>query len=48
MPDRTPSGDDIALCHRLRQCADLIGVDILDSLIIGGDGRYFSFRESGR
>ncbi|HUQ98800.1 MAG TPA: DNA repair protein RadC [Gemmatimonadaceae bacterium] len=45
--DPTPSSDDISLCHRLRECADLIGVELLDFLIIG-DGRYYSFKESGR
>jgi DNA repair protein RadC len=45
--DPTPSRDDCALLERLRQIADLIGIDLLDSIIIG-DNRYFSFRESGR
>ena len=45
--DPTPSADDVALCHRLRAAAEVIGVDILDFLIIG-DGRYYSFKEAGR
>ena len=44
--DPTPSADDIVLCMRLRQCADLIGVDLLDFVIVG-DGRYHSFKEAG-
>jgi DNA repair protein RadC len=44
--DPTPSADDIALNGRLRRCAELIGVDLLDFLIVG-DGRAFSFKESG-
>lgn len=46
--DPTPSTDDIALCGRLRQAADLIGIELLDFLIIGDEDRYHSFRESGR
>ena len=44
--DPTPSADDVALCARLRRCADLIGVDLLDFVIVG-DGRSFSFKEAG-
>jgi DNA repair protein RadC len=46
--DLTPSPDDTALCYRLRQAGDLIGVDLIDFLIIGCDTRYFSFKEAGR
>jgi DNA repair protein RadC len=45
--DPSPSRDDCTLLDRLRQAADLVGIDLLDSIIIG-DGRYFSFRDSGR
>lgn len=45
--DPTPSADDVALCMRLRQCAQMLGIDLVDFLIIG-DGRYFSFTEAGR
>ena len=44
--DPTPSADDIALCARLRRCADLIGIDLLDFVIVG-DARSFSFKEAG-
>lgn len=44
--DPTPSADDVALCMRLRRCAELIGVDLLDFLIVG-DGQSFSFKEAG-
>ena len=44
--DPAPSADDVALCMRLRRCAELIGVDLLDFMIIG-DGRSFSFKEAG-
>ena len=45
--DPNPSADDVALCTRLRQAAEIIGIDLLDFVIIG-DGRYYSFREMGR
>jgi DNA repair protein RadC len=45
--DPRPSGDDLALCSRLRQVAELIGIDLLDFMIIG-DGRHYSSREAGR
>jgi DNA repair protein RadC len=44
--DSTPSADDVKLCARLRRCAELIGVDVLDFVIVG-DGRAFSFKEAG-
>jgi DNA repair protein RadC len=45
--DPTPSLEDLALCHRLRQCAEILGIGLLDFLVIG-DGRYYSFQEQGR
>ena len=45
--DPTPSPDDFTVCNRLRQAAELMGIDLLDFLIIG-DGRYHSFREAGQ
>jgi DNA repair protein RadC len=44
--DPLPSPDDTLLCRRLRQCAEMIGVDLLDFMIIG-DGRHFSFKDAG-
>lgn len=43
--DCTPSTDDIKTTKRLKECADMIGVTLLDH-IITGDG-YISLRESG-
>lgn len=45
--DPTPSADDVALCCRLQQASNLIGIELIDFLIIG-DGRYYSFKEAGR
>ena len=41
-----PSLDDVAIARRIAQGADLLNLNFLDSLIIG-DGRYYSFSESG-
>ena len=45
--DPTPSADDARLTVRLAQAADVLDIPLLDHLIVGEDGRYFSFRESG-
>ena len=48
--DPTPSGEDRALCERLRQAGELLGVTLLDFVIVTDptEGfRYYSFQESG-
>lgn len=45
--DPTPSPDDARLTLRLAQAADILDMPLLDHLIVGDDGRYFSFREAG-
>ena len=45
--DPTPSPDDARLTVRLAQAADVLDMPLLDHLIVGDVGRYFSFRESG-
>ncbi len=44
--DCSPSNDDAIITKRVASAGDLIGVVLLDHLIVGGGGRYFSFRES--
>jgi len=46
--DPTPSPEDAALTDRLRDAGHLLGIDLLDHIVIGTNGRYFSFREAGR
>jgi DNA repair protein RadC len=46
--DPTPSPDDTILRQRLRAAADIIGIELVDFLIIGDGGRYYSFTEGGR
>ena len=47
VPDPTPSHDDARLTIRLVQAADLLDMPLLDHLIVGDTGRYYSFREAG-
>ena len=44
--DPTPSPDDARLTARLAQAADVLDMPLLDHLIVGDGGRYFSFREA--
>lgn len=46
--DPTPSPDDVILCARLRHAAEILGIDLLDFVIIGDGGRYYSFTEATR
>ena len=46
--DPDPSADDVSLTDHLSQAGKLLGVELIDHIIIGHDGRYYSFREGGR
>ena len=46
--DPTPSAEDATLTRRLCQAGELLGIELLDHLVTGHDGRYVSFRELGR
>ena len=45
--DPTPSQDDARLTIRLVHAADVLDMPLLDHLIVGDAGRYYSFREAG-
>lgn len=45
--DPAPSADDARLTDRLAHAADVIDIPLLDHVIVGSDGRYYSFREAG-
>jgi DNA repair protein RadC len=45
--DERPSSDDAALTSRLCAAGRLIGVTVLDHIIIGHDGRFFSCHQHG-
>jgi DNA repair protein RadC len=44
--DPQPSAEDIRITRRLKECGDLLGINVLDHIVIG-EGQYFSFVESG-
>ena len=44
--DPTPSPDDIAITRELAQAGKLLGIDLLDHVVIGGN-RFSSFKDRG-
>lgn len=45
--DPTPSSDDIAVMKRIRDAGKILGIEMVDSLVIGEGERFVSFREKG-
>ena len=45
--DPSPSPDDRELTRRLAAAGTVIGVAVLDHIIVGHGGRFFSFKEAG-
>jgi len=45
--DPFPSQEDIEVSGRLVSAGKLLGIELLDHLIIGGEGRFVSMREGG-
>lgn len=45
--DPIPSPDDIALTERVNRASEIIGIPLLDHVILGSKGRYFSFLDKG-
>lgn len=45
VPD--PSGADRVVTKRCLEAGKIIGIELLDHIIVGDEGKYFSFRESG-
>ena len=46
--DPTPSEDDVALTTRLAAASLTLDFSLLDHLIVGESGQYYSFRAAGR
>ena len=44
--DPTPSREDIELTGRLKQSAEIMGVDLLDHLVVAPGGRHISMKEA--
>lgn len=43
-----PSGEDIAVTKRLKECGELFDISLVDHIIVGGEtGEMFSFRKEG-
>ena len=45
--DPQPSKEDRAITQRLVDAGKLLGINVLDHIIIGSAGRYFSFADEG-
>ena len=45
--DTRPSQEDILLTKRLFQAGEVLGINVLDHVIIGSEGKYFSFSDNG-
>lgn len=46
--DPTPSPNDIELTRRLVAAGTVMGIEVLDHIVIGDEGRYCSFKELGQ
>jgi DNA repair protein RadC len=44
--DPSPSREDIEITKRLKDCGELLGIEVMDHLIIG-DGKFISLKEKG-
>ncbi|RLY65390.1 hypothetical protein D9V09_13255, partial [Staphylococcus epidermidis] len=44
--DVTPSKEDITTTYRLKECGDILGINLLDHIIIG-DNKFTSLVEAG-
>ena len=42
-----PSKEDISITHRLKEAGKLIGIELVDHIIIGSEGKYCSLKEKG-
>jgi DNA repair protein RadC len=45
--DPQPSQEDRVLTKRLKEAGDLLGINLLDHVVLGCEGRYFSFADAG-
>lgn len=45
--DTTPSREDKEIVKRLAEVGKILGIEVLDSLVIGDDGDFVSFKEQG-
>lgn len=45
--DPTPSREDIEITERLKEAGEILGIEVLDHIIIGDNGRFVSFKARG-
>ena len=45
--DPSPSQPDISTTERVKNAGQILGIEIIDHVIIGKEGRYFSFLDGG-
>jgi len=45
--DPAPSREDIEVTHRLAEAGDILGINVIDHIVIGCEGRYVSLKARG-
>ena len=45
--DPEPSDDDLAITRRLTEAGRIVGIEVLDHIVIGTRGSFYSFKEKG-
>jgi DNA repair protein RadC len=45
--DPAPSPEDNEITRRLKETGDMLGIRVLDHVVLGDDGRFFSFSDRG-
>lgn len=45
--DVTPSPQDLEVTRRIAEIGELVGIELLDHLIVGDEGRWLSLKEKG-
>lgn len=45
--DATPSKEDINITERLKEAGKILGIELVDHIIVGSNGRYYRFKEKG-
>ncbi|HBG8471212.1 TPA: DNA repair protein RadC [Clostridioides difficile] len=42
------SKEDEDITKRLQKCGEILGIELVDHIVVGDDGKYFSFKENFR
>jgi DNA repair protein RadC len=45
--DPAPSQEDIEITRRLKETGEMLGIRVLDHVVLGDEGRFFSFSDRG-